>query len=48
MDSLQGCMFLEVWIFPTWESSKSLVLAPHLAVLPPLHVQNTLNLSLNM
>jgi hypothetical protein len=49
MDSLQGHLFPKVWTVPTWASSEDLALAPHMAILPTqIHVQNTLNLSLNM
>jgi hypothetical protein len=48
-DPLQSHLLPEVWIVPTWEFSKSLIMTPHLVVLPlQIHVQNPLNMSLNM
>jgi hypothetical protein len=41
MDSLQGCLLLEVWFVTSWASAEALVLASYLAVLPAyFHVQN--------
>ena len=49
MDSLQGHLLPEAWIVPSWASTKDSMLAPYLVVLHAhLHVQNPLNLSLNM
>jgi hypothetical protein len=49
MDSLQGFLLPEVWVMPTWASAEALVLVPHLAILSAqLHVQNPMNLSLNL
>jgi hypothetical protein len=49
MYPLQGFLLPEVWIVPTWVFFEDLTMAPHLAILPThLHVQNTMNLCLNM
>jgi hypothetical protein len=48
-DPLQSRMLPEVWNMPTWEFVEALMMTPHLVVLPPqIHVQNPLNMSLNM
>jgi hypothetical protein len=48
-DPLQSCMLPEVWNMPTWEFVEALMMSPHLIVLPhQIHVQNPLNMSLNM
>jgi hypothetical protein len=41
MDSLQGCLLLEVWFVPSWASAEASTLDSYLAVLPTyFHVQN--------